>query len=113
MLLRSILPTAGFYHRDPAVPERFIMATLEVTQEITKEVQRQEELWGTEFDSLNTPNDWTAYICYYVAKGAYDGRNREYSTENFRKCLVKAAAMCVAAVNIIDTEGACAKRHYD
>lgn len=81
--------------------------------DILLERERQDELWGSVFDSLNTPNDFVAFITRYVAEGAYDGRNQQYSPERFRIHLVKAAALCVAAMQCIDENGVLAPRHYE
>lgn len=84
-----------------------------ILSEIDVERKRQKRLFGTTFDALNTPNDWVAYITRYVAEGAYYGRAQQYNPERFRDCLLKAAAICVAAIEIIDSKGACAPRHYE
>lgn len=84
-----------------------------VLSEIELERSRQVELWGDKFDNKNTANDWVAYICNYVASGAYDGRQEKYSPERFRKHLVKAATLCVAAIETIDRLGDCSPRHYE
>lgn len=84
-----------------------------ICDEIVDERQRQHNLWGNDFDDKNTANDWVAYICRYVSEGAYDGRKAQYTSERFRKHLVKAATICVAAIEAIDRNGDCAKRHYD
>jgi hypothetical protein len=81
--------------------------------EIISEVDRQMRLWGTSFDDKNTANDWVAYICNYVASGAYSGRQAKYTPTRFREHLVKAAALCVSAILAIDRNGDCAPRHYE
>ncbi len=84
-----------------------------ILKEIDLERERQEGLWGSEFDDLNTPNDWVAYIVRYVAEGAYDGRPMVYTPEDFREHLVKAATITVAAIETLDRKGNLAPRHYD
>ena len=81
--------------------------------EIAEERVRQVKLWGNDFDNKNTANDWAAYICNYVTSGAYAGREAKYTPEGFRTCLLKAATLCVAAVEAIDRNGDCAPRHYE
>lgn len=81
--------------------------------EIAEERARQVKLWGNDFDDKNTANDWVAYILNYVAVGAYCGRQDKYSPERFREHLLKAATLCVAAVEAIDRNGGCAPRHYE
>lgn len=86
----------------------------DILEAISKERKRQDRLWGSEFDDKNTPNDWVAYITNYVAAGAYDGRHEKFTVEGFRANLLKAATVCVAAVETIDrNNGKLAKRHYD
>lgn len=85
----------------------------QILNEINLERQRQNGLWGDDFDDKNTPNDWVAYITNYVSVGAYDGHEEHYTLGNFRRCLVKAATICVAAIEAIDRNGKCADRHYD
>jgi len=82
-------------------------------QEIGYEVLRQLDLWGCGFDDKNTANDWVAYICNYVANGAYSGRQSQYTPERFKEHLKKAAALCVSAILAIDRNGDCAPRHYE
>lgn len=84
-----------------------------VIDDLKMEVLRQLELWGTDFDDKNTANDWVAYICNYVANGAYAGRGEVYSPERFREHLKKAAALCISAICAIDRNSDCAPRHYE
>ena len=87
--------------------------TLEVLDSVENAVERQIKLWGAEFDDKNTANDWVAYICHYVAKGAYCGRKYGYSPEKFRKHLITTAAMFISAIAAIDRNKDCAPRHYE
>lgn len=84
-----------------------------VETEVHSAVTRALELWGTEFDDGNTANDWVAYVTYYVSSGAYAGRNENYTPEQYRKNLAKAAGLCIAAMLAIDRNGDCAPRHYE
>ena len=85
-----------------------------VLAEVDYERQRQQELWGNDFDDLNTTNDWVAYICRYAAEGGYAGRKGEYTVARFRSFLVRAAALCCAAIETIDRNGGkLIHRHYD
>lgn len=90
-------------------PDRLQLVETEVHLAVTRAI----EMWGTEFDDKNTPNDWAAYICNYVAAGAYDGRQEKYTPERFRKHLAKAAGLCISAMLAIDRNGICAPRHYE
>lgn len=69
---------------------------------ILDERKRQDDLWGKEFDDINTPNDWVAYITRYVSDGAYNGKDNKFDINHFRKRLVQSAALCVAAIESID-----------
>ncbi|KKN77452.1 hypothetical protein LCGC14_0360110 [marine sediment metagenome] len=89
------------------------MSREQILNGISVERNRQDGLWGNDFDDKNTPNDWVAYVNNYLAQGAYDGRSEEYTVEKFRIALVKAATICVAAIEAIDRNGKCADRHYD
>ena len=90
------------------------MAREDILKEIDDERARQDTHWGNEFDDKNTPNDWVSYIVRYVAEGAYSGRSNQYTPERFRGHLIKAAALCVAAIETMDRRGGdLAARHYD
>jgi hypothetical protein len=83
-----------------------------IIEEIGAERERQRILWPEKFDRKNTANDWAAYIARYVLEGAYDGSRDAYTRERFREYLVKAATLCVAAIEALDAGGP-SPRHYD
>jgi hypothetical protein len=66
--------------------------------EISNERDYQDGKWGKENDDRNTPNDWIAYIT------AWTGKAYKYPSckDNFRKNMVKVAAIAVAAVEACD-----------
>ena len=76
-----------------------------ILQEISNERERQLLLWGNIADNKNTRNDWAAYICRYASDGAYNGKNNQFNEMHFRECLIKVAAICVAAIEAIDRLG--------
>ena len=76
-----------------------------VLNEVKLERKRQLTLWGNLADNENTRNDWAAYICRYASDGAYNGKNCLFSEIHFRECLIKAAAICAAAIEAIDRLG--------
>lgn len=86
-------------------PQEKSEARTRIFAEIDREREYQDGKWGDEFDQLNTPNDWVAYITAYVGKAVtlpWDG-------VSFRKAILKVAALCVAALERTDY----APRHYD
>lgn len=89
------------------------LASRIIVAEIEKERVRQRDLWGNDFDDKNTANDWAAYISNWVNVGAYSRRLEQFTSERFREHLIKAAALCIAAIEAIDRNGQCAPRHYE
>ena len=73
--------------------------------EIEGERLYQNARWGAEFDRLNTPNDWVAYLTSYVGKAVTLPWNRA----EFRKRIIQVAALCFAILEREDY----APRHYD
>lgn len=72
-----------------------------ILSEIRAERERQIEDHGYDenHDSCCTMNDWVAYICAYAGRAADCKRNRG---ENFRKRMIKVAALAVAAIEAHD-----------
>lgn len=98
---------------EPKIPEAVKKAVAQVIESADEDLLRAIDLWGIDFDDKNTANDWVAFITYYASTGAYSGRQEKYTPENFRKCLSKAAGLCLAAMLAIDRNGNCAPRHYE
>lgn len=80
---------------------------MSVYDEIRAEREYQVNKWGTDADdTVNTPNDWVAYISHHASrwfKGGflpYTGGN----VEDFRTQMVKTAALAVAAVESLDRQ---------
>ncbi len=65
---------------------------------IEKERERQFNLPGSEFDMNNGPNDWVAIASRYLSEGSRS-RGITPSQEEFEDCLVKAAAIILAALD--------------
>jgi hypothetical protein len=84
----------------------------EIFDLIREERARQDLIWGgIMFDEKNTPNDWVTYITHYAARAAM---KCPIDYENFRKDMIKVAALAVAAIETMDSLGGkLAKRHYD
>jgi hypothetical protein len=68
-----------------------------IMHRVLGERERQFSLPGREFDVLFTTNDWLAIIGRYVFEEVQRGAVKP-SRENFEDCLVKAAAIIVAAL---------------
>ena len=52
----------------------------------------------------NTKNDYIAYITAYVGRAANKCKRNEREGQDFRTNLVKAAALCVAAIEKFDED---------
>lgn len=65
-------------------------------------------MWGTDFDSKNTLNDWAAYINIYLGQALKMGA----TTDEVRKNLRKAAGLALSALRWAEGGGV-APRHYD
>jgi len=82
----------------------------EIFKEIKREREYQNYKWGNEFDDKNTSNDWIAYIAAYLGQVW----TCPFNAEEYRKNLIKVAALAVAAVETYDRlNGEIAKTHYD
>lgn len=79
---------------------------MSVYDEIKKERDYQDQKWGHGVDdALNTPWMWAAYIASYSTKwmkGKFDFLKED--VDLFRTCMVKTAAICVAAVESVDRQ---------
>lgn len=78
-----------------------------IYDEIRKEREYQDGKWGHETDdTLNTPWMWASYIGQYATKwmsGTFAPLGRDV-TDNFRTCMIKVAAIAVAAIESIDRQ---------
>lgn len=78
---------------------------MSIYDEIKAEREYQKEKWGVEKDdTLNTPNDWVAYIANHSSRW-FPGGFRPYSEEvvaDFRTQMVKVATLAVAAIESVD-----------
>ena len=68
---------------------------------IAEERLRQESLFGSEWDRLNTVNDWVALLTNY-ASGSIAKKGRTPSRLDFEETLVKTAAVALAALECLD-----------
>lgn len=66
--------------------------------------------WSGEFDSNNTPNDWSSFILKYSGNTV----TLPWNPQEFKKQLVKVATICAAAYEWCErTKGNMPRRHYD
>ncbi len=82
---------------------------MSVTKSIELEREYQESQWGTEFDDKNTANDWATYIAHYTSKAT----ELPWNSKVWRKNMLKAATLAVAAIEAFDRNGGLPPRHYD
>jgi hypothetical protein len=76
-------------------------ATEAVLAEVAKEREYQDRKWGGQpTDDKNKPADWSGYITMYLGT-AMRGASAEDGTE-YRKNMLKVAALAVAAVETYD-----------
>lgn len=80
----------------------------EIFKEIEAERDYQDKRWGGPGvdDEKNKPNDWVSYIAKYSTRWQ-DGTFFPYIPETedeFRKCMVKVAALAVAAIEQVDRQ---------
>lgn len=85
------------------------MSRPEIFAEIETERERQEELWGTQFDDQNTVNDWATFVSTYASSATRIGLAGPAQREQ----LMKTAALAVAALEGYDRNGGFRGRHYD
>lgn len=73
----------------------------QIIEKIKEERSRQINLPGSEWDMKNTPNDWVAIVSHYVTESVrFKGQSP--NRKSFEDSLIKAAAVCVAALENID-----------
>ena len=92
------------------IPERII-------EDIERERDYSSPRWDEEFDNKNTINDWAAYVNNYLARATAMKTAQEPHEawrDRQRKSLVKAASLCISALEAFDRRGGGnAPRHYD
>lgn len=54
------------------------------------------------FDTTNTRNDWVALVNAYTGRAADKSIRNQSECQDFRQNMVKAAALCVAAIEAHD-----------
>lgn len=54
------------------------------------------------FDKSNSKNDWIAYVTAYAGRASDKVARNEREGQSFRDNMVKAAALCIAAIEAYD-----------
>ena len=85
------------------------MSRITIFSEINDERAYQDKKFGTSFDDKNTYNDWMSYISMYLS----DGGKMKNPKDMQRVGLMKAASLCVAALEAFDRNDGMFSRHYD
>lgn len=85
------------------------MIRAKIFTEIDFERAYQDDKWGSAFDAQNTVNDWVTYINHYLS----DASRMPFDRVAYRKGLLKAAALAIAAIEALDTNMLPGPRHYD
>ncbi len=74
-----------------------------------EERERQDGLWGADFDDKNTANDWVSYVNKYAARAAQSKLN----PGEFETAMRKIAAIAIAAIETCYRNDGLPPRHYD
>ena len=79
-----------------------------IFNEIEAERYHQENRWGNDSDdTANDPHDFAAYIALYSNRwmdGQLPPTYTKNSLDNWRRDMIKTAALCVAAVESFDRQ---------
>lgn len=73
-----------------------------VIEDVIEERMRQKTTGNADIDSSNTRNDWIAFINAYIGRSAARCFRNKREGQEFRANMVKAAALCVAAIEAHD-----------
>ena len=94
--------------------ERDKLILVAIFDEIDVVRMRQAGMWGHEFDDKNTPNDWVTFVTRYLSRAADDTVTQPSHIEKFyRLNMVKAATVCIAAIEAFDRAQGTVARHYE
>lgn len=91
--------------------ERDRLLRTAIFDEIDAERRRHDKLWGQEFEDKHTPSDWLTFIMYPAAKAV--AHTITTDEKSYRKGILKAAVMCVAALEAYDRAQGTVARHYE
>jgi hypothetical protein len=91
-----------------------------IPEQIIKDLEAERayasKYWDPDFDACNTVNDWATYVMIYLSR-ATKMRGREEPPEQQRarqrSAMVKAASLCISALEAFDEANGFPDRHYD
>lgn len=80
----------------------------QIFDEVRAEREYQDKRWGHNADdTVNSPNDFVAYIAHYATRWLAGSLPPKYSTSvlnTYRKQMIKVAALAVAAIESLDRQ---------
>lgn len=80
---------------------------MSVMDEVREEREYQDQRWGPGVDDvINTPWMWAVYVVQYVTQDLIGPviPIKKAEVDRFRRNLIKAAALCIAAVESLDRQ---------
>ena len=90
--------------------ERDKLIRFDIYTLIDAERERQDVGIGHEFDDKNTPSDWVTFITRQASEAA---TAIEDFDSNYRTGMIRAAAICIAAIEAYDRAQGTVERHYE
>ena len=90
--------------------ERDKLIRFDIYTLIDAERKRQDAGIGHEFDDKNTPSDWVTFITRQASEAATAIENFD---SNYRTGMIRAAAICIAAIEAYDRAQGTVERHYE
>lgn len=82
--------------------EGITLAAKNVLEERQRQILIAHDGDTEEFDKGNSRNDWIAYTNAYIGRAADKCFRNEAEHQNFRVNMIKAAALCIAAIEAHD-----------
>ena len=84
------------------------MSLQTILDEVRIERERQEGLWGADFDAKNDLDNWVTFISTYCGLAAI-----QTSPEGQRRRMLQVATLAIAACEAFDHNDGFSPRHYD
>jgi hypothetical protein len=82
----------------------------QIFEAINKERDYQNTLWGSEFDTHNTADDWATFITYYVTRNLV---KKNFNQRDFEIDMIKVASIAIAAIESCGETGKFSPRHWE